>query len=445
MTRDEQPGGEPSSVSLGAEGSAHGSSLDLEESGSRSTAILALALAISVCGMVGASAATTAIPRLAALWLVHGVALPLGLFALRPRLGRVFVGGVLVIAVLVPAVRTVEAIFDTPERATSAHDGGVIVTRAAAEELIAGRNPYAADYRDSIPPEWRRITMDGKVDGAFENPIRTVYPYLPATFLVMSPTVAISSGDVIGDPRWVMLATYVGAMVAIARWNGAARWARVSALAASTGPLTIVHLSYGTNDTWTASLIVLAAASRRRWPWLTGILLALAVSVKFIVLPAVLIWAAWTWRRQGIDELRRFWPGPALLLATVLPFLVWSPGDLLDDTALFWIGRSSTPFPPSGYGLAHAHADLFHGPLLALTTVGLAVGTGWLAWRCLDRWRSSAVIPFASALVVLGVVIPARTFQGNYLALITGLAATFWLLVGSEEAEVPEPVGDPAT
>ncbi|HXH57367.1 hypothetical protein [Iamia sp.] len=41
------------------------------------------------------------------------------------------------------------------------------------------------------------------------------------------------------------------------------------------------------------------------------------------------------------------------------------------------------------------------------------------------------ILPVSSVLVLLGLLIPARTFQPNYLALVAGLLGTGWLVVGA--------------
>ncbi|QYG93303.1 DUF2339 domain-containing protein [Iamia sp. SCSIO 61187] len=403
--------------------------------------LLLLAVLVALVGVVLAGLAPGAISGLSALWLVTGVAVPLALAALRPRLGTVGLGLVLVLAVLMPAARTVTNVIDPPEGQLAAHDGGVIVTRAAAEDVVAGRNPYAADFSDDLPEVWRRLSVRG-ID-SFDNPIRSVYPYLPGAFLALTPLAAVSGADDLGDPRWVMLATFVAACVAIALRRTDA-WRRAAALSAFSGMIVAVHLGYGTNDTWAASLFVLAALSLERRPRLAGLLLALAISVKFLLLPPVALWLAWRWRREGWAQIQRLWTLPAVLVATCLPFLLWSPADFLNDTLLFWLGRNDEPYPSSGFGLAAVAPDMVRGPVLALATVGFAVLGVLAAREVVRRWpHHPMTLPPAAALVVAGLLIPARTFQGNYLAMLAGLLATAWL-VDRTPVDAADPVEDRA-
>lgn len=394
-------------------------------------AVLVAAVGVWLAGM-----ASGAIGGLSALWLVTGVAVPLAFVTVRPRMGTVGLGIVLVLAVGLPAQRVIDNIADPADGQLAAHDGGVIVTRAAAEDVVAGRNPYSQSFHDDLPEVWRDISVDG-VEG-FVNPIRSVYPYLPGAFLAMTPLAAVSGSDSLGDPRWVMLATFVAACVVIAR-RPEPPWARAAALSASSGLIVSIHLGYGTNDTWAASLFVLGALALDRRPRVAGVLLALAVSVKFLLLPPIALWLAWRFRVEGMAVLRRLWTLPATLVATCLPFLLWAPGDFLNDTLLFWLGRNDEPFPTSGFGLAAAASGVFHGPVLALATVACAVIGVVAAAAVVRRFAHPAALPPAAALVVLGLLVPARTFQGNYLAMIAGLLATGWLVVGARAADADAP------
>lgn len=393
--------------------------------------LLAAAALVAVVGLSLSMVATGGFSWMSALWLVHAIAIPLGLAAYRPPWGRVGVGMALAVAVLLPTWEVAQWI-SHPQGEQSAHDGGVIVTRAAAHDLIEGRSPYSASYADDLPPEWRMISVSGSP--MFVNPIRSVYPYLPGAFLANVPG-ALLDGVVDGadDPRLVMLACFAAAAGAMARRREAG-WARVAALAAFTGPLVTKHLGYGTNDTWAASLVVLAAFAAGRRPRLAGLLLAMAISIKFLVAAAVLPFGLWAWRQGGAAALRRWWTLPALLGATVVPFALWSPADLLDDTLLFWAGRSEVPFPASGFGLAAVAPQVFRGSVLALTSVALAALGAWVAVTLVRRHDHPAILPVATAAVVSGLLIPARSFQSNYIVLVAGLVAPAWLVIGSRLA-----------
>ncbi len=226
-------------------------------------------------------------------------------------------------------------------------------------------------------------------------------------------------------------------------------WARAATVVAFGSSFVVLYGAWGTNDAAAAALVVLAALGARRHPGWAGAALALAVSYKAPLALAVAPWVVWVLRHGGWAALRRWWTLPAVLVATTLPFLVWSPADLLDDTVRFWTGRGDAAFPASGLGLAYRAPDLVAGPVGAAITLGLLVAGLAAAGALVRRVDHPAVLPVASALVLLGLLVPARTFQPNYLALVTGMLAAGWLAVGAalepgpdEEARPPD--GTPA-
>lgn len=385
----------------------------------------------ALAGMLLYDASTTTTATAVALALVSGVAVPLWLVALRPR-GLALVALAALVLVVPLAVRT-SRLAETPATQESAHDGGVHVTRAAADDVLAGRNPYAADFGADLPADWMVLRV---VPGEeTPNPVVDHMPYLPAAFLVAVPGVLLERAvGVGGDPRWVMGLMVLGAVVALARRQEAG-WARAAAVFAFGSAFVLGYAAWGTNDAAAAALVVLAALGARRHPGWAGAALALAVAYKAPLALAAVPWAVWVVRHDGWAALRRWWTAPAVLAATTLPYLLWSPSDLVDDTLRFWAGRTDTPFPASGLGLAYRLPDLMEGPLGGPITVACAAAGLLGAVVLARRVAHPAILPVAAALVLLGLLIPARTFQPNYLALVTGCLSCAWLLVSPHEDE----------
>ncbi len=409
----------------------------------RRRALMAAAAVIALgLGLYGASSTTTS--SATALWVATGVGVPLGLVALRPRGGAVVL--VAALALLVPlGLRTAELVSRPGPPQEASHDGGVHVTRAAAEDVLAGRNPYTTSYADDLPDAWAELqVVPGQVHS---NPVVDHMPYLPGAFVVAIPGVVVERvTGVGGDPRWVMGALVAGALVALAR-RPEALWARAAAVVAFGSSFVLVYASWGTNDAAAAALVILAMVGVRRHPGWAGLALALAVSYKAPLVLGLVPWALWEARHHGwIGALRRWWTFPVALTVTCVPFLLWSPSAFVDDTVDFWLGRGPEVFPASGLGLGYRFPDLMAGPVglvltIACALVGLAAGSA-LARR-VDH---EAVLPVAAAVVLLGLFVPARTFQPNYLALVTGLLATGWLLASGRDgswSSAPQPERSP--
>ncbi|WP_426573121.1 hypothetical protein [Aquihabitans sp. McL0605] len=322
------------------------------------------------------------------------------------------------------------------------HDGGVIVTRAAADDLAHLRNPYTADFTGDLPRSW--LLVEGNDGAKVANPVAHHFPYLPAAALVHTPFVAGANAVGLGwDTRILGWLVLVGALVALARRPEPA-WLRLGAICGLGGPFTLVYLSWGTNDLMAVALAVLALCWADRRPRLAGFTLALALSVK--VLLAVLIppLAVVVVLTGGWAALRRWWTLPATLLVTCLPFLAASPSAFLDDTVWFNLGRSKPLMPTSGIGLPATSPGLFHGPLLGLLTVLGLVLALVLPILAVRRWPSVWTAGASAGVGLLCVLVPARTFQTNYLVLVASLLPLAWLALAAAGADGPPGASDQA-
>ena len=166
-------------------------------------------------------------------------------------------------AVLAALAGWARATGDLPARDRE-HDGGVIVTRAAASEIRHGRNPYTADFGPLLPESWQLVQGTG--GELVENPVRDHFPYLPAAALVHVPFVV--AADAVGqtwDPRILGWAAVVAAMVVVARRPEPA-WARLGAVLGVGSAFAIIYLSWGTNDPFAAALAVVALTLADRAP-----------------------------------------------------------------------------------------------------------------------------------------------------------------------------------
>ncbi|MBI2710042.1 MAG: hypothetical protein HYX34_10150 [Actinobacteria bacterium] len=311
------------------------------------------------------------------------------------------------------------------------HDGGVYVTRAAATDILDGKNPYTDRFDRALPPSWQRVQgADGRTS---PNPVIEHYPYLPAAALVQVPFVAASRlFGVDWDPRMLAWALLLAAALALARRPEPVA-ARAAAIISLGNAFTVLYLAWGTNDAQVAALVLLACLLARRRPALAGAALALAVSGKFLVLVAVppLLYVETT--AYGLRAaLRRWWSFPATLLATIVPFLVARPAALFEDTVAFNLGLTKVKMPPSGIGLPIAAPGLFAGPVLAAVTVLGAMAALVLPLALVRRRPTLLAVPPATAVGLWFLLWPARTFQATYLTLLLGLVAPVWLLVGSK-------------
>lgn len=131
----------------------------------------------------------------------------------------------------------------------------------------------------------------------------------------------------------------------------------------------------------------------------------------------------------GWTRVRVWWSFPATMAVTCVPFLIWSAGPFLDDVLWFNLGRTEPLMPTSGLGLPAVAPDVFHGPLLGASTLaGMVLAFAVVPWLA-ARLRSLAWVGPLTALGLVGLLLPARTFQINYLVLIVMAATTGWWAV----------------
>lgn len=305
-----------------------------------------------------------------------------------------------------------------------AHDGGVIVTRAAADDIGSFANPYAHDFTEVLPASWQDVQgVDGEI---VPNPVADHFPYLPAAAIVHTPFVlGADAAGWVWDPRILGWGAMVAALVALAR-RPEADWLKLGAICGLAGPFSIVYLSWGTNDLLAVSLAVLALCLADRRPGWAGVVLAVALSTKLLlavlVPPLVVVLAV----AGGWEALKRWWTLPATLVVTCLPFFIADPQAFLDDTVWFNLGRTEPLMPTSGLGLP-AVAPGFDGVLLAaVTALGILVAFVAPMWAA-RRWPSVWTAGAAAGLALLPLLIPARTFQINYLVLVAALVPLAWL------------------
>jgi Glycosyltransferase family 87 len=307
--------------------------------------------------------------------------------------------------------------------ATLGHDGGVHVSDEAIRVLLEGRDPYQASYA-SVLVRWR-IDVQGQ---PVTNPLVAHYPYWPGSLVLLgvveAPLRAFGGEP---DPRLVYLLVYCLVGVWLGWWSLRERGHLGLALAVCLSPLLLPYMWQGVNDVLLiAGMAVMAVALARGRVVLAGLALGMAVSVKLLLAPMVVLFLVWlaAQSRSGRLARGRAWQaaaamlGPALLVA--LPFLAWHPTDFLTDAVGYHLGLVKDAYPIAGSGLP---ALLLHlgiltdpfGPAPAWATT-LPAATVILIgmWLVLAR-PSPRTLLGVSGVVILGVLCFHRSFMSYYI------------------------------
>jgi hypothetical protein len=305
---------------------------------------------------------------------------------------------------------------------TMAHDGGVIVTGRAVQELLAGHDPYTISYADDLRGGF--LVVDGLLT---ENPIRDHYTYSPGTFLVqvpfMAPVLALGFSP---DARWLYLVVFAALGVGLARWSLRERGDLLVPLLLLCNPLFLPFLWAGETDVLLlAGLVGLAWALAAERPVPGALALGLAISTKLLLGPFALVFLVWLAARSRHGRLDRptaVRAAVALVLpavVTALPFLLWHPGAMVQDVLLFHAGLAPPRYPIGGAGFPALLFDLdvVHDRLAAapawstlLPTVAALAGAGARVWR---RTRVADLFG-AGAAASLAAVYFSRAFTVTY-------------------------------
>jgi|GEM_PF-4375286 len=356
-------------------------------------------------------------------WLLLGVAVPLVIVAWRP--GRWIVAVAVIVAVVPMVSRTVDNLRLSDHPFLRSHDGGVVATRAAAEHLVHGDNPYTVDFTPDLEPDHADLSEGGRV--IQPNPVRQHYPYLPGAFLLNAPMVAAAdAAGLTWDPRWLYEAIVVLALAVLAALRHPP-WVRAAAIFGVANAFTVTYVAWGTNDAAAAALVVVATIVALRHPAWAAIALAVAVSFKLFLAVALVPLVIFVIRRQGVRQLTRWWPFVAVLALSSVPFFAANPGAFVDDTIRFNLGKTALHYPTSGLGLPATHPGTFHGAVLGLTALGL-LAAGVVIAVALVRWQPEVwSVLLATAVLCGALLLPNRTFQATYLTDLTMLAGGAWL------------------
>jgi hypothetical protein len=350
-----------------------------------------------------------------------------------------------------PTLATMDA-YHTTSSPTYGHDGGVVVTGRATEELLAGHNPYAVSYAGSL----RGSAL--LVDGSWaENPIKDRYPYSPGTFLAQLPfTAAVLALGHAPDTRWLHLLVYVAAGVGLARWSLRARGDLLVPLFLLANPLFLPFLWQGETDVLlVAGLAGLAWALARDRPVMGALALGAGLSVKLLLAPLALVFLAWLVaraRRGGLERPAALRAAGALALPSAVtwaPFLLWDAGAMLQDVALYHAGLAPPRYPIGGAGFPALLFDLdvisdrgAAAPLWSTMAPTLAALLAACAWV----WRRTGATDLlaAGAAASLAALYFSRAFTMTYWWLPAALVSLAALVRSGpsppEVAAVPETV-----
>ncbi len=338
----------------------------------------------------------------------------------------VFVIGVIVI---LPTVRTID------ERRQSAPNffvqDGLVQSEAATGFVLAGKDPYGADYRNTPMGQWQFQIGELTVNPALDH-----YAYMPLTFLLPLPVqVLVGNTWTWFDHRVVYLLFFVAVLVLSMLLVDESSKRLMLLMLISLNPLFVPFFIEGRNDVLTLFwwLLTLVLLKRGRLVG-SAIALGLACATKqlaWFFVPFYLVYIAGSGTfAQRVARLKR----PLLFLIgafmiVVLPWFLSNPTAFLTDITYFQSGPSAAGFPIDGVsigillmsaGLIKSNSDPF--PFWILQIV---VGLPLLVAMLLRQWRQPdlgfAMIGYGVILFVTAFL--SSFFHENYLGYIFSIMA----------------------
>lgn len=365
-------------------------------------------------------------------WLLVFLGLTVGLSAADDRrLLRLRSGVPLGLALAWPVLLLTVSIFTTPN--THLHDE-LLLTEVALDGLVVGVNPYDRTYDGTIVDDWfGHASQLGYANGVY--PGRDHYVYAPGLLLISLPV--YGSVRLFGDwydQRLVYLLVYILLLLVAARSVARQPHGEALTIAFGLGPW-FASLFIGFNDVVVSTLLIMAGFALARRSWLAGPLLGLALATKQSAALSVPFFAPLFFliggRRWGIRSLLG---AAAIVGLTVVPFVLWSPQAIIDDTIGFFFGRD---YPISGEGFSEllrltgvvGRDQVFPFWLTAAIAGGAAALFGW---RRVVRRRTASAGLVATAATVAAVWFFSRYFHPHHFD-ATMILLTGGLLVGAIE------------
>ena len=349
-----------------------------------------------------------------------------------PRARWVHLGVVLAVFVVLPTIASI-VLRETGRPYTYIHDGALMIEEAA-RKLLAGHNPYAADYLDTPLFYWPMVN----------NPALYHLTYFPFMFLVTAPFVwAFDHLGIFWDQRYLYLPAYLAtlALMPLVVQRTEHRLAMVALVGLN--PQLFPFVIEGRNDFFVLFFLFAGVALLQRERLTLGSLaIAAAAASKLhalFLLPFVAVWLVATTKPRTIGAAVRALapvaPAAAFLAVTFGPFLLNDWNAFYDDVVRYNAGGAAWTYPISGVGFSALLLWLGIIPYrqadFPFAAIEIAVATPIAAYTLWRLWRDPTIARMLAgyALTLLAFLFFGRYFQGNYLGYILAVGTAIPFLV----------------
>ncbi|MEA2662971.1 MAG: hypothetical protein QOH08_2543 [Chloroflexota bacterium] len=339
---------------------------------------------------------------------------------------------VLAVFVIVPTIASI-VLRETGKPYTYIHDGALMIEEAA-RKLLAGHNPYAADYLDTPLYYWPMVN----------NPALYHLTYFPFLFLITVPFVWVFDHlGIFWDQRYLYLPAFVATLALLPLL--VKRLDHRIALVALVGlnPQLFPFVIEGRNDFFVlAFLFAGVMLLQREHRALGSLAIAAAAAAKLhalFLLPFLVVYLVATRKPRTLGEAARALlptiPAAAFLAVTFLPFLANDWNAFYDDVVRYNAGGAAWTYPISGMGfsalLLWLGALQYRQADFPFAAIEIAVATPIAIYTLYRLLRAPTIARMLTgyALTLLAFLFFGRYFQGNYLGYILAVASPVPFLI----------------
>jgi len=366
-------------------------------------------------------------------------------FTVRGR--WVHLGIVLAVFVIVPTIASI-VLRETGKPYTYIHDGALMIEEAS-RKLLAGHNPYAADYLDTPLYYWPMVN----------NPALYHLTYFPFLFLITVPfTWAFDHLGIFWDQRYLYVPAFVATLAVVPLLVKRADHRIALAALVGLNPQLFPFVIEGRNDFFVLlflfSGVALLQRDRRAWASLAIAAAAAAKLHALFLLPFLAVYLVATRKPRTMGEAMRALaptlPAVAFLAVTFVPFLANDWSAFYDDVVSYNAGGAAWTYPISGMGFSAILLALGLIPYrqadFPFALIEIAVAAPVAAWWFIRLWQRPTVATLLAgyALTLLAFLFFGRYFQGNYLGFIAAIFTPVPFLALRAPRRVPRRVRRPA-
>lgn len=312
---------------------------------------------------------------------------------------------------------------------TSMDEDSAIQTELAVERFLHGQPFYGINWSGTVLAK-----MPWVVSLAPTNPALHHFVYFPLMVLSAVPVRLLTGAIGMSfDYRMVLLGFVAIGLFAVWFLPISVRDRLAIAAALFLNPFVTLYLWTGRNDLSFAGLILLALGlmARGRMVW-ASLTIGFASALKLFAAPAipVLLFVLWLRFRRTHDRRELVLSLLAVLavpVATIVPFVVQSPGAFFRDVVLYPGGGLPDSYPIHGLGLGGIllafgvvhHQDYFPFGIFQAVAMAAAALFGFrslLVRATLRRWMIAYVAIF------FGLSFFARYFNDSHLGILVAIA-----------------------